>query len=157
MTATWAAEYLSWAYPVPYDFYNIPPAYFQECLQEILEQLENWWAVVDKQDRLLGFMEYRWEQDPEKQESRVTLGLGLKPEETGKGQGAAFVKAAIAFAPLACPPFDSLVLRVASFNRRAITVYLQAGFSAVGEQIYSAYGSPTKFTHMALSQTEQER
>ena len=37
MTEEYAVRYLDWSYPEPYEFYNIPRAHYDECLEEVME------------------------------------------------------------------------------------------------------------------------
>ena len=60
----------------------------------------------------------------------VVVGLGLRPYLTGRGLGLRFVEAGIEFAVERFHP-QRLRLAVASFNKRAITVYERAGFERV--------------------------
>lgn len=57
----------------------------------------------------------------------MDIGLGMKPELTGKGLGKMFLQAGIAFAVKECKP-KTFRLSVATFNTRAITLYKNIGF-----------------------------
>lgn len=57
----------------------------------------------------------------------MDIGLGMKPELTGKGLGKMFFQAGIAFAVKECKP-KTFRLSVATFNTRAITLYKHIGF-----------------------------
>lgn len=61
----------------------------------------------------------------------ITIGLGLRPDLTSRGLGLPFVEAGLA---LACERFRPTGFRlfVYAWNRRAIAVYLRAGFAMVG-------------------------
>lgn len=61
----------------------------------------------------------------------VLVGLGLRPDLTGKGQGLAFVQAGLAFGKERFAP-TAFRLFVMTFNQRAIRVYERAGFQRVG-------------------------
>ncbi|PFU36485.1 GNAT family N-acetyltransferase, partial [Bacillus cereus] len=60
-------------------------------------------------------------------EDVIDIGLGMKPDLTGKGMGEMFFQAGIAFA---AKEFNSKMFRlsVATFNTRAITLYKNIGF-----------------------------
>lgn len=60
----------------------------------------------------------------------ITIGLGLRPDLTGRGLGLAFVEAGLA---LARERYQPAVFRlfVYAWNLRAITVYERAGFRAI--------------------------
>jgi [ribosomal protein S18]-alanine N-acetyltransferase len=61
----------------------------------------------------------------------VEIGLGMRPEKTGHGEGLAFVLAGLAFARDEFKP-TSFQLDVAAFNQRARLVYERAGFAETG-------------------------
>lgn len=60
----------------------------------------------------------------------VIIGLQLRPNFTGRGQGLAFLQAGMRFAIERFHP-QALLLHVATFNQRAIKVYQRAGFQTV--------------------------
>jgi RimJ/RimL family protein N-acetyltransferase len=47
----------------------------------------------------------------------------------------------------------SLVLRVATFNARAIRVYERVGFQPVGVEVTNSYGTEVEFLRMKRSPT----
>ena len=63
MTEEYAVRYLDWSYPEPYEFYNIPRAHYDECLEEVMENIPYWFAVIDENDRLLGFYEFSFHEE----------------------------------------------------------------------------------------------
>ena len=58
------------------------------------------------------------------------LGLGLRPDYTGRGLGTGFLAATLDWARERYAPTE-FSLMVVAFNRRAITVYERAGFQTV--------------------------
>jgi ribosomal-protein-alanine N-acetyltransferase len=77
----------------------------------------------------------------------LQIGLGLHPERTGQGLGGAFLEAGLDFARSRFQPAQ-FVLSVATFNRRAITVYERAGFTAVRVFMHSTNGGDWEFVEM---------
>src|SRR5262249_56383287 len=59
------------------------------------------------------------------------IGLGLRPDLTGRGLGESFLRTCLRFASAALGA-RSYTLAVAAFNRRAITVYERAGIREAG-------------------------
>jgi len=121
MTNSHATEILNWRYPPPYSMYN------QEVsaagLKELLDQ--SYKAIVDQDGGLIGFYcTGRSAQVPKGhefnvyQQTYIDIGLGMKPELTGKGFGKEF----LAFILQQLGSY-SLRLTVAKFNQRAISLY----------------------------------
>ena len=79
----------------------------------------------------------------------VEIGLGLHPERTGRGLGASFLAAGLGYARSRYAP-TRFVLAVAAFNRRAITVYERAGFTAIRVYMHSTNGGEWEFVEMEL-------
>ena len=63
-------------------------------------------------------------------ERTLELGLGMKPEHCGKGQGAAFLQEILGFIMENFAP-QVISLSVADFNHRAQQLYLNMGFEVV--------------------------
>jgi len=126
ITKSHAIEILNWRYPSPYDLYN------QEVDSEGIEEFltQSYKVVVDQEGHLIGFYcTGKSAQVPKGHEFNVyqkdclDIGLGMKPELTGRGFGRAF----LAFI-LKELKTDSLRLTVAKFNKRAIKLYEAFGF-----------------------------
>ncbi len=111
----------SWHYEGDYSFYDI--AADKEDLAEFLDREERGdnYFIVEKNNDEIGFFCFENENDT------VDIGLGMKPGFTGKGNGLAFVEAGLSFAISEYNP-EKITLSVAIFNKRAIKVYMEAGF-----------------------------
>jgi ribosomal-protein-alanine N-acetyltransferase len=70
-------------------------------------------------------------------EAALDVGLGMRPDLTGRGLGEEFLHASLRLARETYSP-QAFRLTVATFNRRAIRVYEKAGFRAVEK-----FGAPT--------------
>lgn len=112
-----------------YDFEDGP-----ETFQELLDG--TYYVVRGNHGQLTGFFCFGLNaQVPEGRklnlyngETVLDIGLGMKPDLTGKGRGLSFLKTVIEFAKQQFEP-NSLRLSVATFNSRAIKVYTRAGFN----------------------------
>ncbi|UED77516.1 GNAT family N-acetyltransferase [Brevibacillus sp. DP1.3A] len=131
MTITDAEQVATWQYPQEYSFYDFENS--PETFQELLDG--TYYSVQDNHGQLTGFFCFGLNaQVPEarkqnlyKGENVLDIGLGMKPDMTGKGIGFSFLQAGIEFAKQQFEP-KYLRLSVASFNHRAIKVYTRARF-----------------------------
>lgn len=130
MTKEFATEILSWKYPSPYDLYNneFSAAAFSELMEGSYQ------GVVNDFNDLTGFF---CTGDTAKvpagiplgvyEELAVDFGLGMRPDLTGNGFGKIFLGVVLDEINLNFPSMK-LRLTVASFNKRAISVYKSMGF-----------------------------
>lgn len=77
----------------------------------------------------------------------LEIGLGLRPDLCGKGMGKAFFSQILDFVAgrYAC---QTLILRVAAFNRRAMRVYRACGFADDGSYLQKTNGGEYAFVKM---------
>lgn len=128
----------TWHYEEPYAIYSYTPS--EEVLTEMLDPRSPHYTARNEQDELIGFFCYGtsaqvWENAVPALYSQgqvIDIGLGMRPDLTGKGLGLAFVNAGLAFAREQFAP-RSFRLFVLSFNKRAMLVYERAGFARVRE------------------------
>ena len=114
-----------WRYPGEFAFYDMEQD--PEDLTELLAP-RNWenhyFAVTDDDGGLVGFFSF------EQLDDEISIGLGLRPDQTGKGLGRSFLDAGLDFARQRYAP-AAFTLSVATFNQRAIRLYRRAGFEEV--------------------------
>jgi RimJ/RimL family protein N-acetyltransferase len=140
MTEADARVIQTWKYVEPYTIYSYTAS--EEGLAELLETRSPHYAVRDERGELVGFFCYGtsaqvWNNDVPALYAEgqiVDIGLGMRPDLTGKGLGLAFVNAGLAFAREQFAP-QSFRLFVLTFNERAARVYERAGFARVREFI----------------------
>ncbi len=137
-----ARTILSWRYPEPYDFYDAAsdPEDASLLLSEEYRQ-GRLFAAHDDQAILRGFFEFKL------QAGVLEVGLGLRPQDTGQGLGAAFLDEGLAFGRETFHPC-TFQLYVAAFNERAIKVYARRGFREVGRQTRQLLGRDREFIEM---------
>jgi len=149
----------TWHYEEPYSVYDIGHGVDEADIGiELLDRRSPHYAVRDEQGALVGFFGFGsasevWNNDephlyaPDSEEKIVSVGLGMRPNLTGKGLGLPFVNAGLAFASKEFAP-DYFRLYVMPFNERAIRVYEQAGFARVGTYMQQYDGGQREFVEM---------
>jgi [ribosomal protein S18]-alanine N-acetyltransferase len=130
ITEAEARAVCGWRYPPPYAVYNASIS----SVPSLLDPANHYHAAVDEQGELVGFACFGpdarvpGELDQEDADDGVLdVGLGLRPDLTGRGLGPAFVEAILAHGRATFAP-RGFRLAVLTFNRRAIAVYERAGF-----------------------------
>jgi ribosomal protein S18 acetylase RimI-like enzyme len=127
MSEKFAVEIVNWKYEAPYDFYN------NEVTSEAInEMIENpYYAVINQSEELVGFFCIGstaqvpiGHQFGAYSEEFLDIGIGMKPDLTGKGLGSTFFSKVLQTIEKDKP----LRLTVAEFNRRAIHLYMKLGF-----------------------------
>ena len=136
---------IAWRYEGPYAVYNWED---DDDPSDMLDRRSPYYAVRDEQGELIGFFAYGssayvWgsgEPHLYSENNTITIGLGMRPDLTGKGLGLAFVQAGLDFAREHFEP-DYFRLYVLTYNERAIRVYERAGFERGGIYVqHSAEG-----------------
>lgn len=89
---------------------------------------DRFYSVFNDDGALVGFFYF------DDRGGAIAYGLGLRPDLTGRGLGTMFVNTGIEFAQ-ACFGRKRMVLDVAEFNQRALSVYERAGFRQTGKRI----------------------
>ena len=132
----------NWEYEPPYDFYDwhADAGDLEELLDPALRR-DRYFSAFDSTGGLIGFYSFRPEGDV------VVVGLGLRPELTGRGLGLSFLEDGLAHARDRHRP-ATFRLRVAEFNTRAITVYERAGFTCVRSFLHATNGGTFPFVEM---------
>ncbi|RIW37288.1 N-acetyltransferase [Bacillus salacetis] len=149
MTDEYAKEIaFEWKYDGEYSFYDMTAD--EEDLEEFLQPDKSGYFAVEREGRLIGFFSF---QNPG--DGILDIGLGMKPDITGKGQGFAFLQEGMKFAVDAYQP-ELITLSVAAFNERAIKVYDKAGFKRAGIFMQETNGSTYEFLKMKLDLKENQ-
>src|SRR5690349_1265394 len=137
-----AREVADWHYDPPYTFYDwAADGDDLGLLLDAKRRKGRFFSVLDEEDALAGFFEFQTEGDT------VVVGLGLRPELTGRGFGEEFVENGLEFARERFGPKE-FRLAVAAFNARAIRVYERAGFSRGRTYDHETNGGVFRFVEM---------
>ena len=138
------AEAISgWHYPEPFSFYDwtADAGDLAELLDPALRG-DSYSAVDDEAGELVGYFSFK-----PADKGTIVLGLGLRPDHTGRGLGGDFLLAGLDHARSRYEPVR-FSLAVATFNRRAIKVYERAGFAAVRTYMHRTNGGDWEFLEM---------
>lgn len=131
-----------WHYDGEYSFYDMEAD--KEDLEEFLDtdsRGNSIYSVLVKNE-LIGFFNFTKVDD-----NTYDIGLGMRPDLTGKGEGLEFLKSGIEFAKSKFKP-EKLTLSVATFNQRAINVYRKIGFEKTVTFMQDTNGSTFEFVKM---------
>ena len=148
MTAVDAHAVATWRYPDEYSFYDADAD--PDDLAELLDPA-GWGTRYFAADELAahtlaGVLVVKLTGPV------AEIGLGLRPDLTGRGLGESFLRACLLFASAALGA-HSYTLAVAAFNRRAITVYERAGFREAGRFEHATNGGLHTFIRMTKDLT----
>lgn len=121
----------NWKYKDEYCIYSMSQS--KELFDELTDG--SYYAVDDENRHLVGYfcvgksakVPNRYDYNVYKDNSYLDMGLGLRPNLCGQGNGHSFVKAGIDYFSQKLG-INKYRLTVASFNIRAIKVYERAGF-----------------------------
>jgi RimJ/RimL family protein N-acetyltransferase len=129
--AAWSEAYAheveSWHYPPPYDFYDAASDPEDAKAQRDPAKREQYRAVLGEDGRLEAFWYFDWH------EGVVEVGIGLRPDLTGRGRGEFFLRSQLDYAEEHWRP-ALLRLFVAAWNHRAIRLYERLGFRTAGRE-----------------------
>ena len=122
-----------WRYEPLYDIYSLDGADVQELLQGFLHPAYHYYQVRDQAGDLVAYCCF----GPDARvpggdyaAEALDVGLGVRPDLTGQGQGSVFVAAVLDFARRTIAPI-ALRVTVAEFNQRAQRVWQKAGFRPI--------------------------
>jgi [ribosomal protein S18]-alanine N-acetyltransferase len=140
----------SWRYPEPYSAYNAD-VHDDGAIQAMLNPSHSYHAILQCQETVGYFClgdDARvpgWQYD----DNALDMGMGLRPDLTGRGQGTAFLPAVISHIKEQ-QPHAVLRATIASWNQRAIRMCGNAGFTVLGT-FATTREDRTEFVVMLLS------
>jgi len=137
LTEEHAQAIAGWRYEFPYEWYDTASDPGRIELFANPARRDGLRAVVDDDGELIGFFNFVPEGD------EVRVGLGIRPDLTGRGLGAQFIEAGLDYAREEWSP-KKFRLWVAWWNERALRAYRRAGFEEVTRQ----EGEESRFVEM---------
>jgi RimJ/RimL family protein N-acetyltransferase len=116
-----------WRYEPPYDFYDLASDPADAAAMRDPARGKHRRAVVGDDGQLDAYWYFDWHGDV------VEVGIGLRPDLTGRGLGESFLRAQLEYAVEHWRP-ATFRLFVAAWNERAIMVYERLGFREVARE-----------------------
>jgi RimJ/RimL family protein N-acetyltransferase len=126
-TAAYARDVETWHYEPPYDFYDLASHPGDAAEMRAPARREHYRAVLGADGRLEAFWYFK------ARDAVVEVGIGLRPDLTGRGLGESFMCAQLEHARGQWQP-ETFRLFVAAWNERAIRLYERLGFREVGRE-----------------------
>ncbi len=148
MSEDQARAVCTWSYPPPYDIYGMGP--WSQVIEkgwtlgDARRRDREMQSVVDEVGALLGYVRLS------EHDGRWMMGIGLHPEQCGRGLGVAVIKLCVDAHCRAAPGRD-LWMEVRDWNTRAIRCYKHAGFVIVDRAERVTGIGPGKFLVMRRS------
>ena len=130
LTPEEAGDLAGWAYPPPFDVYDTPDA---DLFLVRGDDGEGYYPAVDEEGRLVAFAVIGTEARVRGQEPAagvVDVGMGVRPDATGRGLGTALVRQVVALAHDLTGATTARAA-VAVFNERSLALCRSAGFESV--------------------------
>ena len=147
ITRSAALILLAWRYPPPYDIYNLADddqADDATTIAYLLNPAHHFYEMTLPQEGIVGFCSFGEDgQVPggDYLQPALDIGMGIRPDLTGKGLGAIFVQAVIQFAVEMFRP-KLLRVTIATFNERAQRVWQQNGFQPIQKFVHEGAKRP---------------
>ena len=124
---TYGHEVAKWHYEPPWDFYDMASDPADAAEMRDPAKAEHYRAVLGDDGALDAFWYFDWH------DSVVEVGIGLRPDLTGRGLGESFLNAQLEYASQQWHP-GLFRLFVAAWNERAIRLYERLGFREVARE-----------------------
>jgi len=128
-----ARAVVTWSYPAPYDVYNLACDDTEAVVHTLIDPRYAYHTITASDGRFVAFCCFG--ADARVPGGDYTLpaldiGLGVRPDLTGQGRGATFVRAVLEFVQ-ARYGHTAARVTIAAFNARAQRVWQRAGFRFV--------------------------
>jgi GNAT superfamily N-acetyltransferase len=139
-----ARQIVGWRYPPPYDVYNMVPEDVDATVRDLTDPRYAYYALRDGRQELVAFCCYGADArvpGGEYAQDALDVGMGVRPDRTGRGQGHLYARAVLDFAERNYDP-RAYRVTIAAFNLRALCVWLKLGFYVVEQFERESDGAP---------------
>lgn len=147
----------TWQYPEPYALYNMTGLDEADDLAYFLDPANHFHRVVDGEGRLIGFCSFGEDaQVPGGDYALAALdvGVGMRPDQIGRGLGAQFLRAILAHAQTYFVP-RYFRATIAHFNVRSRRMFQRQGFQIV--QTFDSQSVPPHPFDILLRQVDEDQ
>lgn len=120
---------LNWQYEPPYDLYNNSEE-DASLLQHLLHPQNNFYKIVDENSELVGYCSFGQDgqvTDGDYRDDALDIGMGVRPDLTGRGKGFEYANAVLEFAESKLSP-KAFRVTIAAFNKRALRLWQKLKF-----------------------------
>lgn len=139
-----ARAILAWRYAPPYDVYDLGGGDVDAVVRDLLRPEYAYYAMLSPQGELVAFCCFGADaQVPggDYSADALDIGLGVRPDRTGQGEGQVYVQTVLDCAQRTWSPHAYRVT-IAEFNVRAQRVWEKAGFFRVQRFTSTHSGRP---------------
>jgi ribosomal-protein-alanine N-acetyltransferase len=126
-------ELSTWRNDPPYDVYDVGDESVETNIGYLLDPDTRCHAIADGSGDLIGFCTFGADArvpGGDYSVEALDIGLGIRPDRTGRGHGSRFVTAVVEFAATTFQP-DTMRVTISEWNKRALRVWEGAGFEHI--------------------------
>lgn len=125
-----AQAVVNWRYNAPYDIYNYNPGEAEKDITYLIDPQNTFYSILTEQGQLIGYCSFGMDgQVPggDYREEALDIGMGIRPDLTGQGNGRCYTEQVLDFARGQFAPRKFRVT-IATFNERAQRVWQMLNF-----------------------------
>lgn len=144
LTVAQIGQFLTWQYEGPYAMYDMTGEDVETAVSFFSDPDNGYFAIVDEKGELLGFCNFGADARVPGgvyQQEALDIGIGMRPDLTGRKQGASYATAVFSFAAQQYPAQLQRVT-IAEFNERAQRLCRGFGFEITSRFERPADGRP---------------
>jgi ribosomal-protein-alanine N-acetyltransferase len=134
----------SWRYDAPYDVYNLKPDEIEANVKYFIDPQNACYSIIGEQGDLIGYCSFgRDAQVPggDYSQEALDIGIGIRPDLTGQGNGTRYAEAVLDFAHRTYSP-GWFRVTIAAFNQRAQRVWQKLNLRVVQRFLRERDGAP---------------